>query len=1179
MSNTSNLYAEKVFAEHPTSLWSLDENVDYISLIPESARDLVYWTADSSLVAASNVPQFLNAPFPNSYISKITAYNPAPSLFHTAEFSKAALDPNAFDPTNERKTFNLGFFVYADNPYNVGYEIGYRYTDPATSTLVEKAQYFSSNISGQWLHLSHTFDAVNTAADIIIFLRVTYAANMSYSSIDYYVNGISVGQWSEEFAVTSLGISVDDIETVSTTSLETLGGLKANAYGLITNPGYYLYNSESKQMACKNTSVPMVYGSSNVTKLFHNYDNMPSFMIPSSGMLTRSGSSKFYTLEFWLRVNQVSYSNGNDPSVLVEITPSNVSIEMDGPFLILNIANKSEKYFIGDWSSPRLMDLYVSEFVAGLMINGETVLEIDLDESPFNYLTNDTATNRWVRFYCPSYASSVELDVPAIYAYKVPAIVAKRRFGYGQAVESPEGSNRSFGGQLAAIDYAFADYTNNYSYPDIGKWNQGILENVQIKNNALIPPEYTKPEIVLESETFANWLADQDNGQITFGDPGNKGYLLFNNFNILKNNLAAFYLIFKVSSLLPQEQVLLRIQNESNNNYFQISIINENIVYKLKYGASEQQLHSSTGLTANSNIFTGINIKSFSDYFGGNVAAFFSDVNKLKFYFGGTASFEKTFMGDLVRVGLCTSRNFNKISQYFIDTEELDFWLYESQIDAGDEYFGNNPSFWAAVLDGGSPGSFGLDNPSYSENISSHIASYTLYFGAPTESEIIKIATDSYWEDYVPLTYFAQYVQDQFNEYYYDLDFIQFNSSYPALPQFDGAFYNTNDYLIKTYITFQYLSTGANAPESTFVTVERAPKNNIVIPGDDWMTTKYEIVDGTVIYPPSGIDINSLAIVTHLEFKVLNVLTDKLVMKKLEYASEAFNDKTANPVGTKFGLSIFPYTQYRAYFDYKARNPFRIYKGSTPHLYLNRNSGIEILGQNDRLVPRGILVQVNPAAAPQYKVIGAQMFLRSNQDRFPSTPELLFEIQGTEEYLRFFIESTEPSGKRARIYGINAKTGATENAIAYYINGKPVREPVVSIDEWIAFGIAFAKPFNFNEAVGAIRFVGPMLVNNIAHYESSALQEIQRQSKRSWFGVESTYDVWYNVLRTPFGGNYNWDDILVVSESSYFGINPEDIYNTYVGTNKIIIDDYSKVTIANANYEIITDVEWQSQVS
>ena len=44
MSNPSNLYAEKVFAEHPTGLWALDDRADYISLLSESQRNLSNWT-------------------------------------------------------------------------------------------------------------------------------------------------------------------------------------------------------------------------------------------------------------------------------------------------------------------------------------------------------------------------------------------------------------------------------------------------------------------------------------------------------------------------------------------------------------------------------------------------------------------------------------------------------------------------------------------------------------------------------------------------------------------------------------------------------------------------------------------------------------------------------------------------------------------------------------------------------------------------------------------------------------------------------------------------------------------------------------------------------------------------------------------------------------------------------
>jgi len=41
MTVPSNLYAEKIFAEHPTILWALDDSVDYISLVDEADRDVL----------------------------------------------------------------------------------------------------------------------------------------------------------------------------------------------------------------------------------------------------------------------------------------------------------------------------------------------------------------------------------------------------------------------------------------------------------------------------------------------------------------------------------------------------------------------------------------------------------------------------------------------------------------------------------------------------------------------------------------------------------------------------------------------------------------------------------------------------------------------------------------------------------------------------------------------------------------------------------------------------------------------------------------------------------------------------------------------------------------------------------------------------------------------------------
>ena len=74
MSTPSNLYAEKVFAEHPTGLWALDDNSDYISLISESQRvlsDITKWEITGGSAIA--YPDSIGEPFKNSYVGKIIA--------------------------------------------------------------------------------------------------------------------------------------------------------------------------------------------------------------------------------------------------------------------------------------------------------------------------------------------------------------------------------------------------------------------------------------------------------------------------------------------------------------------------------------------------------------------------------------------------------------------------------------------------------------------------------------------------------------------------------------------------------------------------------------------------------------------------------------------------------------------------------------------------------------------------------------------------------------------------------------------------------------------------------------------------------------------------------------------------------------------------------------------------
>ena len=67
MSIPSNLYAEKIYAEQPQILWSLDDQADYISLITEVERDISdSWTLTNCTAATSSID--INQPFENSIL-------------------------------------------------------------------------------------------------------------------------------------------------------------------------------------------------------------------------------------------------------------------------------------------------------------------------------------------------------------------------------------------------------------------------------------------------------------------------------------------------------------------------------------------------------------------------------------------------------------------------------------------------------------------------------------------------------------------------------------------------------------------------------------------------------------------------------------------------------------------------------------------------------------------------------------------------------------------------------------------------------------------------------------------------------------------------------------------------------------------------------------------------------
>jgi hypothetical protein len=1151
MANPSNLYAEKIYSEHPLVLWALDDKLDYLSLISEPQRNMASsWTVTNATATSSL--DSIKQPFADSALSLIEFNIPT---LETLEASITSPNIINFNQLADLQTFSIGAHFYSDSIFLQTISIGYEYTDPDTSSLVQNLKTFTGSIYQQWGFIAETFEIPNVSANLrIVFKIKLFEGAVGSENNNFYFNGITFGQWNEEFNSYSLNGTTTTTVPLNVSIYGGLDAVEAQAYGIEEDSGYYIAEGGLK---CKNTGIPLVFGASGLTKIEPSTD--ASLIIPGKGFLNKKGQYNDYTVEFWARLDV----NTNTPFKIFGPISSSDGLYVEDGFLTLVIGNQFASHFVGEWFRPMLIHIRLIKNSASLLINGEEVLSLSLDTAGLvlpEEFDNVGDSQDWLGFYANNNVYPFEIDCIAIYSYQVPVTVAKRRLVYGQGVVSAEGINSSYGGTTAFIDYSFADYTANYNYPDFANWSQGSFDNLLTTQTTLRTPEYNLPEIFLGSKTLQELYDDnkdiQDNESGPFLTdkflsfrPNNtwnstNSYINFPTLNILANEIDSIYGVFSCNNL-NTEELLFKIYNPLTGNYFAIIKDNDEIKYSITFNGETELLFTSGTIVSNEIFSVGINIRTISNILGSNVNSFFGNQSSLKMYVCGDDSGDYTFTGRIYSVGLSTSLNSTKIENSFDENGFI-------------------------ILDDG-------------QLLINHTASYTLLPTESYEKYFLDIGVSGYWQDYLPLSYFSQSVQNSSGDQFYDLDFLQFNIGYPTntnLLEDSGPFqyyYDTAGAQIKSYITFQYVSSGANDTTS-FINEEKPNQYKIVDMNEyeNWETTKFEVLDNTLIYPIKNEDFNNLAIVYSLEFNSRGILTKPILLNKLQLASQALNDNSFNAIGTKFGVDLFPYKKNGIYYDYKAKNPFSIYKGSTPYLYLTKTSGIEVRGNFNILENRGLSLPVNKELSTDYQISAMQLWLNYSQNEFPETATELFEINYKHGTLKFYIQANSQQKNRAKIFVLN-ENGTTYNGIGFYLNGLLVREPVISLNQWSALGISFLTALEFDSYLGNINITGPSIFNNISYYEASSLQEVKDIKYRQWFKVlndgfsDLQWQFWFN--------NFTWGGVLVENSSSFYGTNSSDIFKTYTGTNKIIVDDGEGLIYQSEKIKAYSDIEWSTNVS
>jgi hypothetical protein len=362
MPTSSNLYAEKIFAEHPIALWTMDDGADYISLITETNRDLTNWyfqdhpyVGGTKIYAATNYTDSSNQPFSNSKTTKLVKTYDYPSFGEFYDTNTISLDGGPI---------SIGFWIYAGDPttstFNpkinsilIGYKIG--------ATIVTKT--ISPTFFNGWVFVSAEFLSTTVSSSAVIYIAI----DSNYTGT-FLINGLSVGKYAQEFNKTSLGINTDKIIDISSfgaysnyppyntyTNLINYG-IKTDSYGFSNAPAYYIYDSSSKLLNAKINMTPLVYGSTNSTML--SGTSKTAMLFPSFGFLTASGKYNTYTFETWLKINDedwVGNSNFQDTEIkLIGPVSTNGSAvdNRDGLYVVGNsilfkIANKKASYFMG----------------------------------------------------------------------------------------------------------------------------------------------------------------------------------------------------------------------------------------------------------------------------------------------------------------------------------------------------------------------------------------------------------------------------------------------------------------------------------------------------------------------------------------------------------------------------------------------------------------------------------------------------------------------------------------------------------------------------------------------------------------------------------------------------------------------------------------------------------------
>jgi hypothetical protein len=1176
----SNLYASRVYAEHPVALWAMDEPNYFVSLISQEEKQVEepYWNFDNA-ISSSAAFTLSGYPFDDLEVDKVyLATASAATLEFTVSLSSSVsyldFDPNkgSVCVSNYIYVPEQTFILYADIGFIVdGQESYTRYFSGTNDALK----------TNNWEKISHTRSS--SGISFTPFIRVVFDpevdANEQESSV--YFNGVSFGQWSEPYNSVSTGISSASLVALPGTVSSLIdfpGELKSISldpygFGDSSDNGYVL--SMNNSLFAKLSAVPMVYGSSGNIKLNKDmfsivssssgyaeyitssgsaayitsdqYYNFPSLVFPGKGFLNQYGYNKTLTTEFWLRVSPEETTRKR---IFGPLT-SEDGIYVDRDFITVNVGKYTKSYFVGKWYRPMLVHFCQSQTEIFLMINGEKVISIPIDSLEIE--TFPLESEDYLGFYTNSNIYLYEIDSFGIFPYVVAEQVAKKRYVFGQGVQEQENIVAAKNGNLSYVDFPFSGYSSTIRYPDRSKWDDGFYNNVLANDKGITLPDYQLPEIIFNNNTS---LTQSEKSLITSGfyeenyviqdedypyismDPNNTyissqsyGTIYFSKLNQTNYQTRSVHSVLKSSGDVSTRQSLIYISNNFDSNTFEIAINSGSVQY-----IYNETILNSASVGTNSYFAVGIDFNKIEQSYYSTVGSFFSRPETLSLNFAGNQ--EDVFLGKIFSL---TINN-----DFFTDKD-------------GSQIFNSS----------------GIAVKNFNPSLYNYIGSYTLLPKTTNTSIVLDIGVSGYWENSIPLSYFGKYITQANGDLKYDLDLLQFNIDSPVSifsKYNESSSEYQNSLSTKVYITLQNILEIGQVVYTQFTNTENIGMNRILDLGEITSSedTKYKIIDGTVIYPPKDVSgFTNYYITVHIEMSSKGIKTENVKIKNMGLAAISFDEGQFYSINTPALGKFYPIVKNGNQYVYKRNIPVIIDVESSPYLYLAGDSGIEVLPEVDENLVKGLSIPINESLKTDQEVVGLQMFLMYNESNSFTERKKIGKIFSSNNSYDIVLDP-EDDGKRAFFYIFDSATGEQFTSAKFFLNGKLVNDIVIEPVAWNYIAISLqANSIPLNGIIGEIEIYSGVKVDNVASFME--LNPIKQDL--------IVYDEW-NIVDDEnwnyWSASTTWTQVLDEQslEVTVLSLDGEEIFNTYAGLSSGIANDNSRIDVTEDSVVIINDITW-----